>query len=77
MNPQMQFSTYPSFQKATTTQPITQQLWQSCPCSKTPMEKAQAAIARLYRNFIASPDSSISQNKCTTTDQQQCTITIE
>jgi hypothetical protein len=68
MNPQMQLSTNPSFQKATTTQPITQQPWQSCPCSKTPMEKAQAAIARLYRNSIASPDSSISQNSCTTTE---------
>ncbi len=68
MNPQMQLSTNSSFQKATTTQPITQQPQQSCPHGKTPMEKAQAAIARLYRNSIYSLDSSISQNKYTTTE---------
>ncbi len=62
MNSQMQFSTNPSFQNATTTQPINQQPLPPCRHSKTPIEKAQAAIARLERNSIALPNLSIFQN---------------
>ncbi len=47
INPQMHSSTNPLFQNAAKTQPITQQPQQSCHHSKTPVEKAQAAIARL------------------------------
>ncbi len=59
MNQQMHS---PSFTNAATTQPIMQRPWQSCHCSKTPVKKALAAIARLERNSIASPNSSIYHN---------------
>lgn len=67
-NMNLQMSNNASFQKTTTTRHIPQQPRQPCHPSKTPMEKAHAAIARLYRNSIASPNSSIFQNKCTTTE---------
>ncbi len=64
----LEMSTNASFQKATTTKHIPQQPRKPCSPRKTLMEKAQAAIARLDRNSIASPNSSIFQNKCTTTE---------
>ncbi len=62
INSQMHYSTNPSFQNSATTQQITQQPRQSVHHSKTPVEKAKAAIARLERNSTASPNSSIFQN---------------
>ncbi len=62
MNQQKHSSTNPLFTNASTTQPIMQQPWQSCHCSKTPVKKALAAIVRLERNSIASPNSSIYHN---------------
>ncbi len=52
MNPQMHSSTNSSFQKAAKTQPLTQQPRQSCHCSKTQVEKAQAAITRLEKKLL-------------------------
>ncbi len=51
MNPQMNSSTDPSFLNAATTQPITQPPQKSCHHSKTPVEKALAAIARLEKKI--------------------------
>ncbi len=62
MNQQKHSSTNPLFTNASTTQPIMQRPQQLRHCSKTPVKNALLAIARLERNSIASPNSSIYHN---------------
>ncbi len=67
-NPQMHYSTNLSYQNVQTTQltiPLPQQPFVD---KTTTNEKAQAAIFRLYKDSIATPNSSIFQNECATTD---------
>ncbi len=51
-------------------QPITKPPQKSLVGRKTRVEKAQTDLSKLFANFIASPNSSIFQNECATTDSQ-------
>ncbi len=57
MNPKMHYFTNQSFQNAPTADQ-----------RKNVIESAEADIVRLNRNSVASPNSSIFQNDCATTD---------
>ncbi len=70
MNPQMHDSTNLSWKNVQTTQPITQPPQQSF-VGKTTVEKAQGVISRLYKNSIATPNFSIFQNECATTENNK------
>ncbi len=59
MNPKMHYSTNQSFQNAPTAKQITQR--------KNVIE-TEAAITRLNRKSVASPDLLVFQNDCVTTD---------
>ncbi len=69
MSPQMHYSTEQSFQNQLTIQQITQPPQQTFVGRKTTVKRTQTAVSRLYKNSIASPNSSIFQNECATTNR--------